>query len=120
VESLEQGLPRQLASNCVLLGREGTTLRLALDARSASLRTPGLEERLAQALSRALERPVRLQFELAEGALETVARAQEKNSAARSAAARAAFDADPMVGAFKQRFGASVVPESVHPGEVSE
>jgi DNA polymerase-3 subunit gamma/tau len=120
VESLEQGLPRQLASNCVMLAREGDTLRLGLDSRRASLRTPGLEERLALALTGVLGRPVRLRIELLEGSPATMARVQEQHAAARTAAARAAFDADPMVGAFKQRFGASVLPDSVRPGEANK
>jgi DNA polymerase-3 subunit gamma/tau len=120
VGSLEQGLPRQLASNCVLLGREGVTLRLGLDTRRASLRTPSLEDKLAQALGRQMGGVVRLQIELLEGQPSTLARTQEKNAAARQAEARAAFDADPMVDAFKQRFGASVLPESVRPGEAND
>jgi DNA polymerase III subunit gamma/tau len=120
VAALEQGLPRQLASNCVLLGREGVTLRLGLDARRASLRTPSLEDKLAQALARQLGAPVRLQIELVEGEPPTLARAQEQAAADRQAQARAAFDAEPMVGAFKQRFGASVLPESVRPGEAND
>jgi DNA polymerase-3 subunit gamma/tau len=120
VESLEQGLPRQLASNCVMLARQGDTLHLGLDSRRASLRTPGLEERLALALTRVLGTPVRLRIELLEGNPATIARAQEQQAAERTAAARAAFDDDPMVGAFKQRFGASVLTESVRPGDANE
>ena len=120
VGSLEQGLTRQLASNCVMLGREGVTFRLGLDARRASLRTPSLEDKLAQALTRVLGSAVRVQIELAQGQPATLARAQEQSAAARQAEARAAFDADPMVGAFKQRFGASVLPESVRPGEPND
>src|ERR1700676_1507717 len=52
VAALElQGAPRELARNCALLGREGAILRLALDPRSASMRTRALEDKLAQALS---------------------------------------------------------------------
>ncbi|HEX4052115.1 MAG TPA: DNA polymerase III subunit gamma/tau [Steroidobacteraceae bacterium] len=120
VASLEQGLTRQLAANCVMLGREGITLRLGLDARRISLRTPALEEKLAQALTRALGSAVRVQIDVTEGQPPTLARAQEQGVAARQAEARAAFDADPMVDAFKQRFGASVVPESVRPGEPND
>jgi DNA polymerase-3 subunit gamma/tau len=120
VASLDQGLPRQLASNCVMLGREGITLRLGLDARRASLRTPSLEDKLAQALARALGSAVRVQIEVAEGHPPTLARAQEQHAVAHQAEARAAFDADPMVDAFKQRLGASVLPESVRPGEPND
>src|SRR3984957_6315819 len=74
VASLElQGLPRELARNCALLGREGATLRLALDPRSASMRTRALEDKLAQALARYFGSSVRLQFELRDDAPETPA-----------------------------------------------
>src|SRR5580658_4075177 len=61
-----QGAPRQLAGHCILVGREGSTVRLALDARSTALRTRALEEKLAQALGRLLGAPVRLEIELRE------------------------------------------------------
>ncbi|MFI4869049.1 MAG: DNA polymerase III subunit gamma/tau, partial [Steroidobacterales bacterium] len=121
VAALElQGLPRQLASNCALLGREGATVRLALDARSASLRTRVLEDKLAQALSRYFGGPVRLQIELRDDAHETPARSAERAEAQRRAQAQIAFEADPVVETFKERFGASVLPESVRPAKPNE
>jgi DNA polymerase-3 subunit gamma/tau len=115
-----QGMPRQLASNCVLLGREGAVVRLALDARSASLRTRVLEDKLAQALSRYFGGTVRLQIELRDDAHETPARAAERIEAQQRVQAQIAFESDPIVGTFKERFGASVLPESVRPAKSSE
>ncbi|MFI4906211.1 MAG: DNA polymerase III subunit gamma/tau [Steroidobacteraceae bacterium] len=121
VAALElQGLPRQLASNCALLGRDGAIVRLALDPRSASLRTRVLEDKLAQALSRYFGGTVRLQIELRDDAHETPARSAERIEAQRRAQAQMAFEADPIVGTFKERFGASVLPESVRPTKPSE
>ena len=109
------GPSKQLASNCVLLGREGATVRLALDPRGASIRTRTLEDKLAQALSRYYGSPVRIEIDVREAASETPARAAERTEAQQRAQAQMAFDADPMVGAFKQRFGANVLPDSVRP-----
>lgn len=121
VAALElQGLPRQLASNCALLGRDGAIVRLALDPRSASLRTRVLEDKLAQALSRYFGGTVRLQIELRDDAHETPARSAERIEAQRRVQAQMAFEADPIVGTFKERFGASVLPESVRPAKPSE
>jgi DNA polymerase III subunit gamma/tau len=121
VAALElQGAPRELARNCALLAREGALLRLALDARSASMRTRALEDKLAQALSRYFGEPVRLHFELREDAPETPARAAERIEAQRRAQAQLAFEADPLVGTFKERFGASVLPDSVRPAKPIE
>jgi DNA polymerase-3 subunit gamma/tau len=115
-----QGAPRELARNCALLGREGAMVRLALDPRSASMRTRALEDKLAQALSRYFGEPVRLQFELRDQVRETPARAAEKLELQRRAQAQTAFEADPLVGTFKERFGASVLAESVRPAKPIE
>jgi DNA polymerase-3 subunit gamma/tau len=121
VAALElQGAPRELARNCALLGREGAIVRLALDARRASMRTRALEDKLAQALSRYFGSTVRLQIELRDDANETPARAAERVEAQRRAQAQMAFEADPLVGTFKERFGASVLPESVRPAKPNE
>jgi DNA polymerase-3 subunit gamma/tau len=112
-----QGAPRQLAANCVLLAREGATLHLALDPRSASLRTRALEEKLTQALARHFGAAVRLQIEVHDSAAETPARSNERAQAERRAQARSAFEADPTVAALKERFGASVLADSVRPSE---
>jgi DNA polymerase-3 subunit gamma/tau len=111
---------KQLASNCALLGREGATVRLALDPRSATMRTSNLEDKLAQALSRYFGSPVRLEIELREATPETPARAAERNEAELRTQAQIAFEADPVVGAFKQRFGASVITDSVRPVKSNE
>jgi len=115
-----QGAPRELARNCALLGREGAMVRLALDPRSASMRTRALEDKLAQALSRYFGATLRLQIELRDDAQETPARAAERLELQRRAQAQAAFDADPLVGTFKERFGASVLAESVRPAKPIE
>ncbi|MFI4865633.1 MAG: DNA polymerase III subunit gamma/tau [Steroidobacterales bacterium] len=121
VAALElQGAPRELARNCALLGREGAMLRLALDPRSASMRTRALEDKLAQALARYFGETVRLQFELRDDAHETPARAAERLEAQRRAQAQMAFEADALVGTFKERFGASVLPDSVRPAKPME
>jgi DNA polymerase-3 subunit gamma/tau len=121
VASLDlQGLPRELARNCALVDREGALVRLALDPRSASMRTRALEDKLAQALARHFGSPVRLQFELRDDTHETPARSAERIESQRRQQAQIAFEADPIVGTFKERFGASVLPESVRPAKPGE
>jgi DNA polymerase-3 subunit gamma/tau len=118
VAALElQGAGRQLASHCVLLGREGGVVRLALDPRSKSLRTPSLEEKLAQALSRHYGQTVRLEFSAAVPPAQTPAQAGERASLEELEGARRAFEADPGVRGFRERFGATVLPESVRPSK---
>lgn len=112
-----QGAPRQLAANCMLIAREGATLRLALDPRGASWRTRAQEDKLAQALSRHFGNPVRLEIEVRESAQDTPARVIERAQAERNAQARIEFEADPTVAALKKRFGASVVADTVRPAD---
>ena len=109
------GAARQLASHCTFIGRQGAVVRLALDPRNQLVRTPATEEKLAQALSRHFGERVRLEFQAGEGAAETPAQAQRRASDAELSAARHAFEADPAVKNLRERFGATVLPESVRP-----
>jgi DNA polymerase III subunit gamma/tau len=116
VNALElSGAARQLASHCVFVGRQGAVVRLALDARNQPVRTPAQEEKLAQALSRYYGEPVRLEFQAGGALAETPAQAQRRVSEQELAAARRAFEADPGVQGLRERFGATVLPESVRP-----
>ena len=90
-------------------------MRLALDARSRNLRTAAVEEKLVQALSRHFGAPVRLEFSLVSGALDTPAQAERRASAQDLDAARQAFESDPAVQGLRERFGATVLPDTVRP-----
>ncbi|MGH8138811.1 MAG: DNA polymerase III subunit gamma/tau [Steroidobacteraceae bacterium] len=110
-----QGAARQLASHCLLIGRQGAVVRLALDTRNKLIRTPGQEDKLAQALSRYFGQPVRLEFETAAVGAETPAEAEQRASLQDLDAARRAFEADPGVQVLRDRFGATLLPDSVRP-----
>jgi DNA polymerase III subunit gamma/tau len=110
-----QGAARQLAAHCVLVGREGAVVRLALDPRSKSMRTAALEEKLGQALSRHYGQPVRLEFTALATQAETPAQAGERASQEQTDAARRAFESDPGVQGFRERFGATPLPETIRP-----
>jgi DNA polymerase III subunit gamma/tau len=109
-----QGAARQLASHCALLGREGSLVRLALDPRVQTVRTRAQEEKLAQALSRFYGEPVRIEL-VTEEPGDTPARAQQRASIAQMDAARQTLEEDATVRALKERFGATVQPDSVRP-----
>ena len=107
------GLARQLASNCAFLGRQGGLLRFALDPRHQAIRSRAQEEKLTQALSRHFGEALRVDIEVATPPAETPALAQARHTDERLGAARAALDADPAVLALKERFGATLHPDSV-------
>jgi DNA polymerase-3 subunit gamma/tau len=110
-----QGAARQLASHCVLVGRKGGVVRLALDPRSKFIRTPAVEDKLAQALAKYYGEPVRLEFTAVMPQAETPAQADQRASQEEAEAARRAFEADPGVQGFRERFGATPLPETIRP-----
>jgi DNA polymerase-3 subunit gamma/tau len=110
-----QGAARQLASHCALLGRNGPVVRFALDPRHQLMRTKAQEEKLAQALSHYFGEPVRVEIEVRPVADETPALAEQRAAAEQLAAAGRSLEDDPTVQALKERFGATLVPESVRP-----
>ena len=112
-----QGAARQLASHCMLLRREGALVHLALDPRSAHVRTRAQEEKLAAALSRHYGEPVRLAIEVREPLAETPAQAAERAIQQQASTALAALEADPTVRALRERFDATILSESVRPGK---
>ncbi len=110
-----QGAARQLAGNCVLLGRHGAVVRLGLDPKNKFMRTSSQEDKLAQALSRHFGEPVRLDFEMAVAGSETPARAQQRSSQEELDSARRALESDPGVQGLRERFGATLLPDTVRP-----
>jgi DNA polymerase III subunit gamma/tau len=110
-----QGAARQLASHCVLAGRQPGIVRLALDPRVKFVRTSSQEEKLAQALSRYYGETVRLEFTTANGEAETPAQAEQRASQQELDSARQAFETDPGVQGLRERFGATLLPETVRP-----
>jgi DNA polymerase-3 subunit gamma/tau len=111
------GAARQLASHCVFLGRQGAVVRLGLDARNQLVRTPAQEDKLAQALSRYFGETVRLEFQGATAGAETPAQAARRASEAELAAARRSFETEPGVQGLRERFGATVLPDTVRPAK---
>ena len=111
------GIARELAANCIWLGRQSDTIRLRLDRRSEALRTAAAEERLGQTLARHFGGGLRLVIEREEGAAEpdTPARQRARDSEAQLEAAHAALETDPTVRALRERFGASVLADTVKP-----
>jgi DNA polymerase-3 subunit gamma/tau len=99
----------------VLIRREGAVVRLALDPHNQQLRTPAQEEKLAQALSRYFGEPVRLEFQQTGGGGESPALLAQRASHQELTAARRAFEADPGVQGLRERFGATVLPDTVRP-----
>jgi DNA polymerase-3 subunit gamma/tau len=116
VNTLElSGAARQLANHCTLIGRNGAAVRLGLAPQNQQLRTPAQEEKLAQALARHFGSPVRLEFQMNAAAGDSPALAAQRASQQELSIARRAFEADPNVQGLRERFGATVLPDTVRP-----
>jgi DNA polymerase III subunit gamma/tau len=109
------GAARQLASHCTLLGRQAGVVRLSLDPRHQLVRTPATEEKLAHALGRHFGERLRLEFVAGSASADTPAQAQRRASEAELSAARRAFEDDPGVRGLRDRFGATVLPDTIRP-----
>jgi DNA polymerase III subunit gamma/tau len=110
-----QGAARELARHCVLVGRQAGLVRLGLDPRVKFVRTSAQEEKLAQALSRHYGETVRLEFSAAAADVETPAQAELRASQQELETARQAFETDPAVQGLRERFGATLLPDTIRP-----
>ena len=110
-----QGAPRQLANHCILLGHQPGLIRLAIDPSVKFVRTTSQEEKLAQALSRHYGETVRLEISTAGGEIETPARAELRASQQELESARQSMETDPAVQGLRERFGATLLPDTVRP-----
>jgi DNA polymerase-3 subunit gamma/tau len=105
---------RSLALNCQFLGRHDGVVRLALDPRFQASRTPGVEVKLQQALGVYFGAPARLEF-VADPQAQTPAQIQDREGRAALVAAQQAFGEDPTVKALQERFGATLLPDTIRP-----
>jgi DNA polymerase-3 subunit gamma/tau len=109
------GLARQLANNCVLIGRRGNVIRLGLDPRNQMMRTQGPVDKLTQALSKYFGEAVRIEFEAPVAGAETPAQAEQRAVVEELDSARQSLESDPAVRALRETFGATLLPDSVRP-----
>ncbi|HEU4601934.1 MAG TPA: DNA polymerase III subunit gamma/tau [Steroidobacteraceae bacterium] len=112
-----QGMVRQLAVHCALVGKQGNRVHLHLDPEGEHFRTAAQEEKLTQGLSQYYGEPVRLEFSLEPANIDTPARQQKAAAEDRLQNARNSLETDPNVRAMQDIFGATVQPESIRPNE---
>jgi DNA polymerase-3 subunit gamma/tau len=109
------GSPRQLANHCTFVGHQGNVVKLGFDPRSGFVRTQGQVEKLAQALSKYFGEAVRVEFEALQAGQETPAQAGQRASVEELDSARQSLESDPGVQALREKFGATLLPDSVRP-----
>jgi DNA polymerase-3 subunit gamma/tau len=106
-------LARELARRSELIGAEGRTLRLRVDAKH--LAEQGTVKRLEAALAEALGGPCRVEAVVGAPAGPTAASLDEAARAQRQREAEDAIRADPVVRELIEQFGAEVDPASIRP-----
>jgi DNA polymerase-3 subunit gamma/tau len=109
------GPASQLAAHCTLIERRGDIFRLLLEQDGEPFRRPQLVEKLCHALSRLIDAPAQVEFEVAREIVDTPARLRAVEAEERLQAARASIDNDPNVRALKEVFNARVQPDSIKP-----
>jgi DNA polymerase-3 subunit gamma/tau len=112
-----QGIARQLANHCVPESWDGATLRLALDPAGEGVRAAVAEQRLIQAIRDRLGAAVRVEIQVRRAQAETPAQRDQREQEGRQAAAQDSIRDDALVRGLQERFGASLVADSVRPRE---
>ena len=107
------GAVRMLASNCVYIGREGSTVRLGLDPRSESLLTKQRQDALAESLSRHFGEALGVTIVIGAESGETPVQEEVRMTDERMEAARQSLEADPNVQALKNMFGAELKTDTI-------
>jgi DNA polymerase-3 subunit gamma/tau len=110
-----QGMVKEMAANCVLLGRQGGAIRLMLDKAHSHLHSKSLEDRLREALRERLGCDVQLSIVIGEPSAPTPAARRRALEEARRQAAMTALEEDAGVRALRDVFGARIVAETVQP-----
>jgi DNA polymerase-3 subunit gamma/tau len=110
------GLVRELAQQCELLSIDPGAVRLRLpDAHKHLAAMQNTRDKLQEALSAHLGRPVRVAIESGEVKSETPAQRNQVEKSRRHAEAVASLEADPFVREVIERFDATLIEASVKP-----
>ncbi|RAP57627.1 DNA polymerase III subunit gamma/tau [Oleiagrimonas sp. MCCC 1A03011] len=111
-----RGPMRALAINARIRSFENDTLELLLDSNHAELAVEPMTGQMAERISDAMGRRIRLRFVgSAEGVGDTPATRAEAQRREQQSAAEQSMQDDPLVQTLKREFGARVVPQSVRP-----
>lgn len=110
-----KGMARQIAVNCVMLGRDGDTISLQLDPASKALLTDTLKNKLQASLSEHFKTSISLRISLESPLAETPAKQAARIEEEKQRNARESLEQDPNILALKNTFGATIHEDSVRP-----
>ena len=102
-----------LASNCSLMGRDGTTVQLGLDKNAESYLTRARQDALQESLSNYFAEPLKLDIVVGGSGGETLMQQKARLEDEDLKAARESLEADPNVKSLMDVFGATLNSDSV-------
>ncbi len=111
------GLAGQLARNAVPENFSGDCVTLVVDEDSEHLNNDSRARAINKALSTAFGRDIELEIKLGQPNIETPAAAARQKEQDRQASAERSIHEDPNVQSLIDRFDATIVPDSITPGE---
>ncbi len=118
VSQLElSGAARQLASHCVFIGRQGAVVRLGARSAQPAGAHSGAGGQARPGAVALFWRAGAPRVPGCRAGVETPAQAQRRASDAELAAARRSFETEPGVQGLRERFGATVLPDTVRPAK---
>ena len=114
------GMPRQLASHCILFERDGDVIDLQLEQQQEHLNTTQFRSRLQSALSERTRVALTVNISVVSAELQTPARINEQRRQQALSDARTAIDEDPVVKQLLSEVDGVVDESSVQPVTDSE
>jgi DNA polymerase-3 subunit gamma/tau len=109
------GLARELAANCVLREARADRIQLVLAPEHGQLLTPGVLEKLEEALRSVFRRRLRVAVEIESPPEDTPAMLRKREDENRRAEAVEAIEGNAVVQDLCKTFGTKVDPELVQP-----
>lgn len=109
------GMTRALAQHSQCDAIKDGKISLTLDAQQAPLLNDNLKNRLQEALSVYLQSKIKVDYRIAECAVDTPAKHQAQIDQAKLNSAKQSLAQDPQLQALSEQFGATVVADSVKP-----
>lgn len=117
-QNLKLGLARALAQNCELVNYDENNLNLRVASNQKHLVSANYQDKLSSAINEYFGRKIRLNIEVATDLhteIVTPARQNASEKAVVQSGAEAAILGDPFVQDLMQKFGATIIPNSIKP-----
>ena len=111
------GMAKQLASHSAFDSFDGSTLTLLVENQYANLASDSLKDKIQEAVSKALNKPVRLKLNTGQPVVTTPAQKTQQVQAESMQSAQQSIQEDEVANFIQANFSATMAPDSVKPKE---